>query len=115
MLSSSTRRTSVSSNQSTVNRLSPSNPFELELSQWASALYHAEEDAVKVESYQLAKTYHHLREKMEKFTKILSDLEIGKRHAVDTKDYDEAEKIKVSKKPLFISLCKQKLNFMYLG
>lgn len=46
------------------------------------------------ESYQIAKTYKYLGDKLERFTKILSDLEIGKRHAVETKDYDEAEKIK---------------------
>ncbi|GAA5810298.1 hypothetical protein MFLAVUS_003718 [Mucor flavus] len=94
MLSCSTRRTSVSSSQSSVNRLSPTNPFEIELGQWASSLFRAEDEAVKAESYQNAKTYKYLGEKMEKFTKILSDLEIGKRHAVETKDYDEAEKIK---------------------
>lgn len=47
------------------------------------------------EAYQEAKTYKYLGDKMQKFTKILADLEIGKRHAVETKDYDEAEKIKV--------------------
>ncbi|KAI7895464.1 uncharacterized protein EV154DRAFT_495006 [Mucor mucedo] len=94
ILSTSTRRTSVSSNQSSLNRLSSASGFEIELGQWTSALIHAEEDAVRSELYQTAKTYKYLGEKMEKFTKILSDLEIGKRHAVETKDYDEAEKIK---------------------
>lgn len=97
ILSSSTRRTSVSSNQSSVNRLSSSSGFEIELGQWTAALMNAEEEAVRTESYQTAKTYKYLGDKMEKFTKILSDLEIGKRHAVETKDYDEAEKIKVNK------------------
>ncbi|KAI8885345.1 hypothetical protein K501DRAFT_322450 [Backusella circina FSU 941] len=94
VLSSSTRRTSVSSSQSVVNRLSSSGVVEIELQQWTSALFHAEEEAVKNEAYQTAKTYKYLGDKFERFTKILSDLEIGKRHAVDTKDYDEAEKIK---------------------
>lgn len=111
MLSCSTRRTSVSSSQSSVNRLSPTNPFEIELGQWASSLFRAEDEAVKAESYQNAKTYKYLGEKMEKFTKILSDLEIGKRHAVETKDYDEAEKIKVhaymhKKKKLYSGITK---------
>ncbi|KAL9538036.1 hypothetical protein MBANPS3_011250 [Mucor bainieri] len=94
ILSSSTRRTSVSSNQSQVNRLPTSSVAEMELQQWTVALLHAEEEAVRGESYQIAKTYKYLGDKLERFTKILSDLEIGKRHAVETKDYDEAEKIK---------------------
>ncbi|KAL0137140.1 hypothetical protein V8B55DRAFT_1545819 [Mucor lusitanicus] len=94
ILSSSTRRTSVSSNQSQVNRLPTSSVAEMELQQWTAALLHAEEEAVRGEAYQTAKTYKYLGDKLERFTKILSDLEIGKRHAVESKDYDEAEKIK---------------------
>ncbi|KAL7335139.1 hypothetical protein PS15p_200658 [Mucor circinelloides] len=94
ILSSSTRRTSVSSNQSQVNRLPTSSVAEIELQQWTAALLNAEEEAVRGESYQIAKTYKYLGDKLERFTKILADLEIGKRHAVETKDYDEAEKIK---------------------
>ncbi|KAG2192917.1 hypothetical protein INT46_009323 [Mucor plumbeus] len=94
ILSSSTRRTSVSSNQSQINRLPTTSVAEAELQQWTIALLNAEEEAVRGESYQIAKTYKYLGEKLERFTKILSDLEIGKRHAVETKDYDEAEKIK---------------------
>ncbi|KAI8985964.1 hypothetical protein BDB01DRAFT_849801 [Pilobolus umbonatus] len=94
MLSSSTRRTSVSSNQSTINRQANAGLVEIELLQWTTALHIAEEEAVKGEGYQSAKTYKYLGDKLEKLTKILSDLEIGKKHAVDTKDYDEAEKIK---------------------
>ncbi|KAK4513166.1 uncharacterized protein ATC70_012961 [Mucor velutinosus] len=94
ILSSSTRRTSVSSTQSQVNRLPTSSVAEMELQQWTVALLHAEEEAVRGESYQVAKTYKYLGDKLERFAKILSDLEIGKRHAVETKDYDEAEKIK---------------------
>lgn len=95
MLSSSTRRTSVSSNQSQVNKLPTSSVFEMELQHWIQALLNAEEEAVQSESYQIAKTYKYISDKLERFTKILADLEIGKRHAVETKDYDEAEKIKV--------------------
>jgi hypothetical protein len=47
------------------------------------------------ESYQIAKTYKFLGDKMEKLTKILADLEFKKRRAVEIKNYDEAEKIKV--------------------
>ncbi|GAN05984.1 centrosomal protein of 104 kDa-like [Mucor ambiguus] len=94
ILSSSTRRTSVSSNQSQVSRLPTSSVAEMELQHWTVALLHAEEEAVRGESYQIAKTYKYLGDKLERFTKILADLEIGKRHAVETKDYDEAEKIK---------------------
>lgn len=46
------------------------------------------------ESYQKAKVYKSLSDRLTKFTKILSDFEQAKRLAVDTKDYDEAEKIK---------------------
>ncbi|RCI04153.1 hypothetical protein CU098_000103, partial [Rhizopus stolonifer] len=94
VLSSSTRRTSVSSNQSQMHRLPTSSLAEMELQRWTAALLQAEEEAVQGESYQIAKTYKYLGDKLERFTKILSDLEIGKRHAVETKDYDEAEKIK---------------------
>jgi centrosomal protein CEP104 len=94
ILSSSTRRTSVSSKSSnSMNRIT-TNGNEMELQQWTSALLAAEEEAVINESYQIAKTYKYLGDKLGRFTKILSDLEIGKRHAVETKDYDEAEKIK---------------------
>ncbi|KAG0941094.1 hypothetical protein G6F57_006826 [Rhizopus arrhizus] len=94
LLSSSTRRTSVSSNQSILQRYPSSNLVEIELQQWTTILLTAEEEAVKNEAYHEAKTYKYLGDKLERFTKILSDLEIGKRHAVETKDYDEAEKIK---------------------
>ncbi|CAO3674612.1 unnamed protein product [Rhizopus microsporus] len=95
LLSSSTRRTSVSSNQSIIQKYpSTTNIVEIELQQWATVLLAAEEEAVQNEAYQEAKTYKYLGDKMQKFTKILADLEIGKRHAVETKDYDEAEKIK---------------------
>lgn len=50
---------------------------------------------VSDESYQLAKTYKHLSDKLSEFSKILVELEIGKKQAADAKDYDEAEKIKV--------------------
>jgi hypothetical protein len=80
-----------------VNRITSSSGVEVELQQWSTALLHAEEEAVRDESYQIAKTYKYLGDKLERFTKILSDLEIEKRHAVETKDYDEAEKIKVKK------------------
>ncbi|KAI9262073.1 hypothetical protein BY458DRAFT_515368 [Sporodiniella umbellata] len=94
LLSTSTRRTSVSSNQSIVQKYPSSNVVELELHQWSTILLRAEDEAVQNEAYQEAKTYKYLGDKLERFTKILSDLEIGKRHAVETKDYDEAEKIK---------------------
>lgn len=94
ILSSSTRRTSISSNQSSVNRIPSSSGIEMEFQQWVSALLQAEEEAVRGESYQIAKRYKYIGDKLERFTKILSDLEIEKRHAVETKDYDEAEKIK---------------------
>lgn len=80
-----------------MNRITSSSGVEVELQQWSTALLHAEEEAVRDESYQIAKTYKYLGDKLERFTKILSDLEIEKRHAVETKDYDEAEKIKVKK------------------
>lgn len=47
MLSSSTRRTSVSSTQSLSNRLSASGIIDIELQQWISALIHAEEQAAQ--------------------------------------------------------------------
>jgi len=47
ILSSSTRRTSVSSNQSQVNRLPTSSVAEIELQQWTAALLNAEEEAVR--------------------------------------------------------------------
>ncbi|CAO3646454.1 unnamed protein product [Cunninghamella blakesleeana] len=94
MLSSSTRRTSVSSSHSITHGLSASGVVELELQHWISALLHAEELAVRDESYQKAKVYKGLSDQLNKFSKILSDFEQAKRLAVDTKDYDEAEKIK---------------------
>ncbi|OBZ82688.1 Centrosomal protein [Choanephora cucurbitarum] len=94
VLSSSTRRTSVSSNQSQLMRMPTGSVAEMELQRWSTALLQAEEEAVQGESYQIAKTYKYLGDKLSRFTKILSDLEMGKRHAVETKDYDEAEKIK---------------------
>jgi hypothetical protein len=50
VLSSSTRRTSVSSSHSVANRLSSSGVVEIELQQWTSALFHAEDEAVKSKS-----------------------------------------------------------------
>ncbi|CAO3685436.1 unnamed protein product [Rhizopus stolonifer] len=94
LLSASTRRTSISSNQSFVQRYPSSNVVEIELQQWSTILLRAEEEAVQNEAYHEAKTYQYLGDKLERFTKILSDLEIGKRHAVDIKDYEEATKIK---------------------
>lgn len=78
-----------------MNRIPSSSGIEIEFQQWVSALLQAEEEAVRGESYQIAKRYKYIGDKLERFTKILSDLEIEKRHAVETKDYDEAEKIKV--------------------
>jgi hypothetical protein len=46
------------------------------------------------ESYQTAKTYKFISDRLARFSKILVEFEQAKRHAVDTKDYDEAEKIK---------------------
>jgi hypothetical protein len=47
LLSSSTRRTSVSSNQSILQRYPSSNLVEIELQQWTTILLTAEEEAVK--------------------------------------------------------------------
>jgi hypothetical protein len=114
MLSSSTRRTSVSSNHSLAHELSASGVVELELQHWTSSLVHAESLAVRGnnkstgknrisqlkshcivdESYQTAKTYKFISDRLARFSKILVEFEQAKRHAVDTKDYDEAEKIK---------------------
>ncbi|KAI9490222.1 hypothetical protein BDB00DRAFT_562985 [Zychaea mexicana] len=94
MLSSSTRRTSVSSSQSLSNRLSASGVLDIELQQWISALMHAEEEAARDESYQAAKVYKDISDKLSRFGKIVIDLELGKKQAVESKDYDEAEKIK---------------------
>ncbi|KAG0171874.1 hypothetical protein DFQ29_008645 [Apophysomyces sp. BC1021] len=106
LLSSSTRRTSVSSNHSVVNNLSTSVVVEIELQQWISALLHAEEQAVKEEAYQLAKTYKILSDKLTQFARILDGLEIGKKQAVETKDYDEAEKIKADINEIKLSSAK---------
>ncbi|KAI9244556.1 hypothetical protein BDA99DRAFT_577124 [Phascolomyces articulosus] len=94
MLSSSTRRTSVSSSQSLSNRLSASGVLDIELQQWISALMHAEEEAARDESYQIAKVYKDISDNLSRFGKIVIDLELGKKQAVESKDYDEAEKIK---------------------
>ncbi|ORZ26051.1 hypothetical protein BCR42DRAFT_401487 [Absidia repens] len=94
MLSSSTRRTSVSSNHSMAHELSTSGVVELELQHWTSSLVHAESLAVRDEAYQTAKTYKFISDRLSRFSKILAEFEQAKRHAVDTKDYDEAEKIK---------------------
>ncbi|KAI8331900.1 hypothetical protein BC941DRAFT_382119 [Chlamydoabsidia padenii] len=94
MLSSSTRRTSVSSNHSLAHELSASGVVELELQHWTSSLIHAESLAVRDEAYQTAKTYKCISDRLAQFSKILVEFEQAKRHAVDTKDYDEAEKIK---------------------
>ncbi|ORX61854.1 hypothetical protein DM01DRAFT_1331327 [Hesseltinella vesiculosa] len=94
MLSSSTRRTSVSSTHSLSHGMSAASVVEMELQHWTSALVHAEELAVQDEAYGKAKTYKSISDKLAQFTKILIDLEQSKRLAVDTKDYDEAEKIK---------------------
>lgn len=115
MLSSSTRRTSVSSTQSLSNRLSASGIIDIELQQWISALIHAEEQAAQRkhitsslhsytvflidyfadESYHVAKVYKDLSDRLSEFGKMVIDLELSKKHAVESKDYDEAEKIKV--------------------
>ncbi|KAI8073361.1 hypothetical protein BC940DRAFT_291149 [Gongronella butleri] len=96
MLSCSTRRTSVSSTHSLGHGLTAaaSGVVEMELQHWTSALLHAEELAVQDEAYGKAKVYKSISDKLSQFGKILVDLEQAKRHAVDTKDYDEAEKIK---------------------
>ncbi|KAI8987921.1 hypothetical protein BDF20DRAFT_910460 [Mycotypha africana] len=96
ILSSSTRRTSISSSQSQCNarNMHTCSNIEREFQHWYTALSIAEEEAVKGECYQEAKLYKELNDKLETLRRILSDLEIGKRHAVETKDYDEAEKIK---------------------
>ncbi|CAO3698999.1 unnamed protein product [Rhizopus stolonifer] len=94
-LSVSSRAQSVSSNSSLPQpqQYMP-NPIEIELEQWEQILKMAEEEAVQNEIYQAAKVYNYLSEKMGRFLKIVSDLEAGKRYAVESKDYDEAEKIK---------------------
>ncbi|CAO3581972.1 unnamed protein product [Absidia cylindrospora] len=94
MLSSSTRRTSVSSNHSMAHELSTSGVVELELQHWTSSLVHAELLAGRDEAYQTAKTYKFISDRLSRFSKILAEFEQAKRHAVETKDYDEAEKIK---------------------
>ncbi|KAI9247545.1 hypothetical protein BY458DRAFT_527171 [Sporodiniella umbellata] len=88
----SSRPPSVNSQRS-LSPYSP-NPVEVELEQWAHLLSIAEEDAVQSESYQAAKVYNYLSTKMLRFKKIVAELEGGKRYAIETKDYDEAEKIK---------------------
>lgn len=50
------------------------------------------------ESYQLAKSFKELSDKLSRFATIVYDLEVGKKQAADAKDYDEAERIKVRKK-----------------
>ncbi|KAG1445460.1 hypothetical protein G6F56_009909 [Rhizopus delemar] len=94
-LSVSSRAQSVSSNSSVPQpqQYMP-NPIEIQLEQWEQILKIAEEEAVQNEVYQAAKVYNYLSEKMGRFLKIVSDLEAGKRYAVESKDYDEAEKIK---------------------
>lgn len=114
MLSSSTRRTSVSSTQSLSNRLSASGIIDIEIQQWISALIHAEEQAAQRkynmssythftlltltadESYHVAKVYKDLSDRLSEFGKMVIDLELSKKQAVESKDYDEAEKIKVT-------------------
>ncbi|KAI8388725.1 uncharacterized protein BYT42DRAFT_244737 [Radiomyces spectabilis] len=94
MLSSSTRRTSISSSPSVMLSPAATGIIETELQQWLSALLHAEDKAVEAEAYQEAKVYKYLSEKFGQYISVLKDLEMGKRQAAENKDYDEAEKIK---------------------
>ncbi|CDH51167.1 flagellar associated protein [Lichtheimia corymbifera JMRC:FSU:9682] len=68
--------------------------IDIELQQWISALIHAEEQAAQHESYHVAKVYKDLSDRLSEFGKMVIDLELSKKHAVESKDYDEAEKIK---------------------
>ncbi|CAO3596685.1 unnamed protein product [Absidia cylindrospora] len=69
--------------------------MELELQHWMSSLLHAESLAVKDESYQKAKTYKQLSDQLSRLLQLMVAFEQAKRQALDTRDYDEAEKIKV--------------------
>lgn len=40
--------------------------------------------------------YKDLSDRLSEFGKMVIDLELSKKHAVESKDYDEAEKIKVN-------------------
>ncbi|KAF7729326.1 hypothetical protein EC973_004582 [Apophysomyces ossiformis] len=106
LLSCSTRRSSVSSNHSIVNNLSASAVVEIELQQWISALLHAEKQAAKDEAFQLAKIYKVLGDKLSQFANILDGLEMSKKQAVETKDYDEAGKIKADINEIKLSSAK---------
>ncbi|KAG0938142.1 hypothetical protein G6F30_007907 [Rhizopus arrhizus] len=77
--------------------------IETELFQWANILMAAEEEAVQHEIYQSAKIYKYLGDKMISLNNILVNLEIEKQHAVEIKDYDEAEKIKEEIKQVKLS------------
>ncbi|KAF7722353.1 hypothetical protein EC973_003197 [Apophysomyces ossiformis] len=90
ILSSSTRRTSVSSNHSLIHRFS----VEDELEQWISALLRTEEEAVRDKAYQLAETCKLIAEKFHELSEFVRKLQVEKRHAIEAGDYDEAEKIK---------------------
>lgn len=48
------------------------------------------------ESYHVAKVYKDLSDRLSEFGKMVIDLELSKKQAVESKDYDEAEKIKVT-------------------
>ncbi|KAI9313238.1 hypothetical protein BX666DRAFT_1981026 [Dichotomocladium elegans] len=94
MLSSSTRRTSVSSGQSMVNRLSTTGVVDIEIQQWIAALIHAEEQAAQNESYQDAKVFKALSDEIYKYGKRVTEYEANKKRAVESKDYDKAEEFK---------------------
>ncbi|ORZ19753.1 hypothetical protein BCR42DRAFT_371491 [Absidia repens] len=92
-----TKGSSISSDddyQSQIYELSASGMMELELQHWMSSLLHAESLAVKDESYQKAKTYKQLSDQLSRLLQLMVAFEQAKRQALDTRDYDEAEKIK---------------------
>ncbi|KAG0170146.1 hypothetical protein DFQ29_009418 [Apophysomyces sp. BC1021] len=90
ILSSSTRRTSVSSNHSLIHRFS----VEEELQQSISALVRAEREAARDKAYQLADTYKSIIEKFVDLSKILMELQVAKKQVIEAKDYEEADRIK---------------------
>ncbi|KAI8385053.1 uncharacterized protein BYT42DRAFT_564515 [Radiomyces spectabilis] len=96
LLSSSTRRTSVSSDHSFQNRSAAITQYggDDDIQQWIGVLQQAEKEAVQYEAYQQAKSYSYLTNILSNISKKLLHLEFQKQEAIEIKDYDRADDLK---------------------
>ncbi|KAG2232599.1 hypothetical protein INT48_009808 [Thamnidium elegans] len=71
---------------------------DFNLEQWIQVIQNAEEESAQDEDFKEAKIYKELGDRLTGLWRFLINLETDKQQAVESKNYDEADKIKVKKK-----------------